>query len=369
MSRRRVLHIIEKLVRAGAEHSMLNICVALKEQYDPCVAAFIGGKLEAKLAEAEIPTYVLQPEEVPAPTPWQRFSFCWRLIRQLKPDIVHTHSAYGNTLGRLAAHLQGLPTIAHIRGRGGKYGTITHKLLYRLCQRGNTRLVAISNGIGRELHRATGLLPQTIYNAVDESWFAPEAIPPGDIRKELGLPDETFLVGSLGRIVEVKNYPGMLRCAQRVCQAVDDVHCVFGGEGELLDEMNALKDSMGLAERVHFLGFRSDVARILHDIDVFLFMSHGESFGRVLVEAMWTQTPVVAARVMGVEEVVEDGSGGFLVPPDDDEAAAARVLELYHSQELRRQMGEAGYASAQSRFSIGTLAEKLSLVYEELLGE
>lgn len=367
MNSPRVLHVIEGLSPYGAEHSMLNICVALRNRFAPTVIAFRGGILEERLVAAGVPTFVLQPDPCVSPSPRQRFAFCWTKISELRPDLVHTHYAYANTLGRIAAHLQGVPTVAHIRGYEGRWGTLAYKLLYRLAGLGRTRVIAISDGLGQQFRKATGISPQTIYNSIDETWFTPEAITPGDIRRELGLRPDAFLIGTVARLVEQKNHRAILRCAQRVCSATDDTHFVFAGDGELLSELAELRSALGLAGRVHFLGFREDVARVLNDIDVFLFMSHGEGFGRVLVEAMLMRRPIVATSVMGVNEIVRDGHEGFLVPPDDDAAAAERVLRLYRDTLLRERMGASGYQTATERFSLHVMSEKIAQVYEELL--
>ena len=373
MRRPRVLHIIETLVPAGAEHCMMNICKALKDRYEPFIAAFYGGALEEKIGNAGIPVTKMRPVKLHSQDDksllglWRRFDFCRKAIRELRPDLVHTHMDYANVLGGMAAHRQGVPTVRHIHGVEGKSGTLLYRILYNLTQNRQTQLLAVSDGLSRVFRDATGLTPMTLYNAVDESWFRSENIPQRDMRDELGLPPDTFLVGTVGRLVNAKNYPAVLRCAQRVCGEAKDVHFLAAGDGPLLDEMVAQADSMGLGQRVHFLGLRDDVPRILRDIDVFLLMSHGEGFGLVLVEAMWMRRPIVATNVRGINEVLTDGVEGFLVPPDDDEMAAQRVAELCDHPELRTQMGEAGYATATTRFSSSALASSLAQVYDQLL--
>lgn len=367
MSRPRVLHMIETLAPYGGEHSMLNICVALHEQYEPVVLAFGGGALETKLAELGIPAHAM-PTVVGRPlTLRERFTFCWRKLKEFRPDIFHGHSAYPNTVGRIAAHLQGIPTVAHIRGIEGQWGTLAYRLSYRLAQRGRTQVVAVSEGLAREFQIATGLRPRVIHNAVDESWFAPDAVPDGDIRRELGLPPDTFLVGTVGRVTEVKMYPVILRCAQRVCRDRDDVHFVAAGDGELMGEMIAQAESLGLSARFHFLGRRNDVPRILADIDVYILMSRGEGFSRSILEAMWMRCPIVATNVMGIQEAFQDGVEGYLVPADDHEAAAERILQLYDDAGLRARMGEAGLLTAQSKYSIQALAGEVGELYDGLL--
>jgi glycosyltransferase involved in cell wall biosynthesis len=375
MSRPRVLHMIETLRPYGAGQSMTNVCHSLEERYEPFVAAFFGGALGPMLEEMGIRVVTMAPSKEGRSkqrgpfTLLRRWRFCQRAVRDVTPDIVHTHSDSGNTLGRIAAHLHGIPTVAHLRGPEELCGTWIYRAAYRLAQRGCTRVVAVSDGIGEAFQKATGIPTRTIYNAVDERRFAHPDSAPGDIRRELGLTGGDFVVGTLAGFNPMKDYPALLRCAQRCCAVAEDVHFVCAGDGPRYAEMTQLRDELGLASKVHFLGYRDDVVNLLRGFDAFILMSEGEGFARSIIEAMLMGLPVVATDVVGINEALDDGVEGFLVPAGDAEAAAQRVLELYHNPELRRAMGQAGLARAQARHSLAGLADNIARVYEELLAE
>ncbi|NSW56905.1 MAG: glycosyltransferase [Armatimonadetes bacterium] len=368
MRRPRVMHIIGCLDPYGSERSMLNVCLSLRDRYTPSVLAFRGGAMETMLRAHEIPFATLAPDGERNPSVWSRFWFCMNNIRRYRPDIVHTHYEYGNTLGRIAAHLLGIPTVAHVRGTERLCGTLLYRIAYRVAHVGQTRLVTVSGGLADKMRLATGLDSITIYNAVDENVILNASNPRKEMCVALGIAPDSFVIGTVGRVEHVKDYPTLLRCAARVCAMTDQAHFVCVGDGSLFSEMQQLRDRLGLQDRVHFLGFREDVGAILNSLHVFAITSLGEGFPRSVVEAMWAGLPIVGTRVIGTEETIVDGQQGFLVPAGDDAAMAERILQLYHDPKLREQMGQQAYERVRDKFSLDALARSIDALYRELLG-
>ncbi|MBP8951428.1 MAG: glycosyltransferase [Armatimonadetes bacterium] len=368
MKRPRVMHIIGCLAPYGSERSMLNVCLSLRDRYEPIVLAFGGGTLARTLADEGIQFETMSSAETEEGSLWRRFEFCRNRIRRYQPDLVHTHYAYSNVLGRLAAHMQGIPTVGHIRGPERLSGTLLYRTAYRVAHHGRTRLVAVSRGLADVVEAATGLRPLTIYNAVDEAALFPESGVPADLNRELGVDDGAYLVGTVGRVEPRKDYPSLLRCAQKVCRAAPDLHFVCVGDGRQREDMERLRDEMGLSGRVHFLGYRDDIGAILQRLDVFISTALAEGLPRVVLEAMWAGLPVVGTRVLGTEETIIDGQQGFLVPAGDDEAMAERILQLYRDPQLREQMGQQAYERVRDKFSLDALARSIDALYRELLG-
>lgn len=368
MGRKRVLHIIESLVPYGAEKLMASIALGLRADFEPEVLAFRGGELESTLAELGVRTHVLDaPRWRPVATV-RRLQFCWDRLREVRPDIVHTYLLYPDTCGRLLAHMQGIPTVCHLQGWVGIAGSPLYRLRYRVAHSRNSAIIAVSNGLAERFHAATGLAVRTVYNAIDEEALLRDSVDDLDTRVDLGLPSDAFIVCTVGRLSAEKNHAALLRCAQLVCRARDDVHFVCAGDGALLGQLTQMRDRMGLATRVHFLGYRRDVGRILRDADVFCLMSRGEGFGMVIVEAMFMQCVVVATDVMGINEIVEDGVSGLLVRDDDDRAAAERLLMLHRDRALLSSLAEAGRTRAETVFGREGMLRAVRGIYEELLG-
>lgn len=368
MKRPRVMHIIGCLAPYGSERSMLNICLSLQDRYEPFVAAFRGGAMEPVLRMHGIPFATLAPDGGRSPSVWARFWFCLVNIRRYRPDVVHTHYEYGNTLGRIAAHMLGVPTVAHVRGLERMWGTFLYRVAYRAASLGRTRMVTVSNGLAEKMKVATGLESITVYNAVDEHTILDAADSRIEMYATLGIAPDSFIIGTVGRVEYVKDYPTLLRCAARVCAMTDRAHFVCVGDGTLFSEMQQLRDSLNLQGRVHFLGFREDIGVILNSLHVFAITSLGEGFPRSVVEAMWAKLPIVGTDVVGVSETIVDGQQGFLVPAGDDEAMAERILQLYRDPQLREQMGQQAYERVRDKFSLDALARSIDALYRELLG-
>lgn len=367
MPRPRVLHVIESLRPYGAEHGVLNLCVALADRYDAHVVSVYGGALVGRFIARGIPVHTLADESATGHRRLAIAAHFWRAIRRVRPDLVHTHLGYANTLGRLVAHMHGIPTVAHIRGRDGQWGTWPHRLAYRLAAHGRTVVLAVSRGMAEDFLRATGMTAEVVYNAVDDSEFASRRPRDADLRKDLGLSRGTPLVGTVARFSHQKNYPLFLRAASLVCARRPAVRFLAVGGGPLFARAATLRDKLGLRGRVHLLGERQDVPTLLPQLTVFLLTSRWEGLPRAVLEASHSGLPIVATDVMGTNEAVLDGITGFLVPPDDARGIACRVLELLADAGLRREMGGRGREFVRSEFGLGRLAEQLDAVYRALL--
>jgi glycosyltransferase involved in cell wall biosynthesis len=142
---------------------------------------------------------------------------------------------------------------------------------------------------------------------------------------------------------------------------------VIVGDGPQRDELVALARDLGIADRVIFAGFRTDVPDLMSAFDLFVLASVFEPFGLVLVEAMALEKPVVASRVNGIPEVVADGEAGLLVPPRDPHALAEAAARLLRDQALARHMGQAGRGRVLARFTVEAMAGKTMALYEEIL--
>jgi glycosyltransferase involved in cell wall biosynthesis len=186
------------------------------------------------------------------------------------------------------------------------------------------------------------------------------------VRLGLGLAEQVPMCLMLGTYEPRKGHEFLLRAIQRVVRSRPDaklVICGFGYPFEI-SRVRAMIESLGLAEAVLLEGFRQDVADLLEASDVLLVPSQsGESFGLTIVEAMSHQVPVIATRVGGIPEVLQDGEGGFLVAPDDVDELAERILQLLNDEALRRQQGAKGLRRFEQKFK----AQRMAQEYAELV--
>jgi len=368
----RILRIINSLEPYGVELGIVDMCRRLTEGYQWAVLSFMGGAVADKLRECGVEVFGPNESRDNSPSMFAMFREVRKAVDSWRPHIVHGHLDRGSILGGWAAKLRGLPSIAHIHSQPRfkpphfKYGRLAYRLAYRSIAR-TAAVVTVSKGIAREFRAGTGLSSVVIYNGIDLTRFVPRSGLKCRLREELGIPNDTTVIGTVGRLEHRKNYHCMLRTARMVVAQAQNVHFAAAGDGPLMPDLATTRDGLGLAGRFHFLGYRPDVAQLLQDFDIFAFTSVGEGFGRAVAEAMATECPVVATDVVGVNEVVAPGQTGYLVPLDREEELATRIIKLARDPELRRKMGQAGRKRVQEHFSLSSMAAKFAHLYTQLV--
>ncbi len=184
-----------------------------------------------------------------------------------------------------------------------------------------------------------------------------------DLRMELGLPQNAFLVLSVGELNENKNQQVIIRA---IAQLKDpDIHYVLCGRGDRLDALKALAGELGVSDRVHFLGYRKDIADICRQCDVFAMPSRREGLSFATIEAKYCGLPVVNSGIGGLKDITGDGLSGYVCSPEDAQQYAESIRRLKNNPELRKQMGEhnrktvADYTLEQTKQEILRLIREL----------
>src|SRR5215470_1896315 len=302
----------------------------------------------------------------------------YRLIRRERPHIVHTHAAKPGVLGRLAARLAGVPLVVHtFHGHilHGYYGPLMSRLLRwmeRLLARRTDRIIAVSEQVKQDLVRY-GVAPARKISVIplgfDLGPFLDSAQHQGALFRELGLTNGARLVGIVGRIFPIKNHHLFLEAAARVAAEEAYARFLVVGDGVLRQEIEARARSLGLADRVTFTGWRRDLPRVYPDLDVLVVSSRNEGTPVSAIEAMASGCPVVATRVGGLPDLIEDGKTGSLVPSEDAEALAGAILRVLRDREAARAMAEAAREWVSQRFRARRLIGDMEQLYGELLAE
>lgn len=317
-----------------------------------------------------------------------------KLLRTLKPDVVHTHTAKAGFLGRLAALVAGVPVRVHtfhghvLHGYFGRLKSRVFLALERLLGRVTDRLVVLSEGQRGELAELYRVAPEAKCRVVPLGFdLSPFEKPPGPgrIRSRVGLPPGVLLIGFIGRLVPIKN-PWLLLEALALMKAhrigPDGVHAVIVGGGELEDALKRAAAERGLDHHVTWLGWQREMPAIYADLDLVVLTSNNEGTPVALIEAMASGRPFVATAVGGVRDLMR-GPGqsrrgpldreitvydnGLLVPPHDPGALAAACLWCLENREAARRMGGAGREFALQRFDKARLVRDIQALYTELL--
>ncbi len=341
-----------------------------------------GSMDDAALERGVEPVYLpaLQREIVP-PADAIAVAQVLRLIREIRPHVLHTHTAKAGAVGRVAARLAGSarpPVVAHtfhghvLRGYFSASKTEAFRRLETTLARTTDALIAVSPEVRDDLV-ALGVAPpeKIVVVRLGLDLEARTAVAPGAaaaLRRELGVPDASFLVGWLGRLTEIKRPFDLVTAFARLDEAPAP-HLVIAGDGPLRDETEELARSLGVGQRVHFTGFRRDVGAVYAACDAIVLTSANEGTPVSIIEALAAGRPAVSTDVGGVSDVVRDGTSGFLVPPGDIDAIADRLGRLARDPELRRSLGSAGREDVLPRYSIPRLVHDIDSLYRRLLEE
>ncbi|MEE2637945.1 MAG: glycosyltransferase [Acidobacteriota bacterium] len=299
-----------------------------------------------------------------------------RVTRQIRPHIVHTHTAKAGFLGRVAARMSRVPIVVHTyHGHvlSGYYGP-GRVFALRQMERGlaclTDRLIAVSERVREDLV-SLRIAPRRRFAVVplglELDQLAAATNHRGVLRGELGLSRETKLVGIVGRLFPIKNHGLLLDAMARLATAREGIRLVVVGDGILRATLEERARRPDLSGKVFFTGWRFDLPEIYADLDVLAVSSRNEGTPVSAIEAMAAGCPVVATRVGGLPDVIADGRTGTLVPPDDAPALAAaigRVLDDWvRTDRLRRE----AQADVRRRYSVSRLVADLQRLYVELL--
>ncbi len=300
----------------------------------------------------------------------------YRLMRRLKPHIVHTHTAKPGFLGRVAARLAGVPVIVHtyhghvLQGYYGQVKTAALRRMERWLARLSDQLVAVSRQVKRDLV-SYGIADAdriiVVPLGLELSPYLDVQRHSGTLRREFGWASDEQLVGIVGRIFPIKNHALFLDAAARVACRLPRSRFVVVGDGVLREEMQQQAGRLGLGNRVVFTGWRRDLPRLYADLNVLVVSSENEGTPVSAIEAMASGCPVVATKVGGLTDLLDDGVTGLLVPPRDAEALADAIESVLTNGAMASAFRVAGRSSVRRRFRSDRLVADLEHLYEDLL--
>jgi len=350
-------------VVGGGELSLMDLLRGLdRDRWAPVLVVPEDGEVAARGRDLDLPVHViaLPPLRRPGPGSLKAVNALVRLARATDAALIHANGsramAYAGVAGRLTAR----PTLWHVRIAD------SDGLVDRALSAMATAVIAPSRAVARRFPWVPAKV-RLVPNGIDLGWFAPRPASKA-LRAGFAVPASAPLALSIGRHVAEKGYRHLVAAAALVARSQPDTHWILVGDGELRGELEAQARGLGLDARVHFAGWRDDVANVLALADVFVLSSESEGFGRVLVEAMAMGRAVVATAVGGIPDIVVAGETGLLVEPSDPGALAGAVMALLDDPARATRLGAAGRARAESTFSLGAHVDAVERVYEEVLG-
>ncbi len=382
----RVLQLTGITVGGSAEHLLQLATLLPPDRFETTIALSGGGPLDDEIRSSGLPVLDYAPSHgaghFKQATPdgpvelLRQFLRMRAAIRRHRFDVVHTHTSVAGAMGRVAAWSAGTPVRLHmLHAYAGHDGVPQPKrTVYRLVERAlgpfTTHYVAGSQfirdvGVRHRLFRPQDVtvIPYSSRMTVGDATAADRA----RLRRELALPPDALLIALVGRIEDQKGVDLLIRAVPTVIAQVPGAHVLVVGDGTRRAEAEALAVELGVADHVHFTGWRHDLADVMRAVEVLALPSRWEAFGIVNLEAMAAARPVVGFAVEGIPEVVVHGETGLLSPAGAVDDLARDLVRVLTDPELAARLGSAGRRRFVEHYVPEQMMQAHAALYEELL--
>ncbi len=358
----KILHIITDTNIGGAGRYLVNLVTQPAFSDMDVIIACPDGDLGDALDSISVQRIPVSGRDISFSLSFTLELF--KLIKSLKPDVVHTHSCLS---GRLAAKSLGVPVIYTKHGEVlDSSGNFVKRLGYKWASMLlSDRVIAISNHVAQQLIEL-GVNPAkitVIYNGIQISEFKPKNFDQTYNQKER----DEITIGTLARLDPVKRLDVLIEAARIVVNSLPEARFVIGGAGPMEQALLQKIQDLKLETYVKMVGFVEDVPAFLAGLDIFALSSDSEGLGLAVIEAMAQGLPVVATAVGGVIEVVQDNVTGFLVPPGNPRDMAQCLVRLAIDPQMAAHMGRNGRKRVEELFDAKVMAQKTVEVYEEVV--
>jgi glycosyltransferase involved in cell wall biosynthesis len=381
----RVTHIITRLVIGGAQENTVATVLGLRQKADVRVHLVSGpttgseGSMESSFANCPDALSIV-PTLVRPVHPWNDVR-AWRdlthLLHKARSEIVHTHSGKAGILGRLAARRAAVPVIIHhIHGPsfGPFQGPVANAVFLtaeKIAARTTTHFICSANAMTRR-YLAAGIGCPEMYTRILSGFrIEPfvEARNDHGLRAKLGLPQDAFVIGKIGRLAPLKGHEDIFKAFAILLPQEPNARLLLIGDGPLRTQLEQRADELRLRDKIIFTGLvtPAEVSRYIGIMDCLAHLSHREALSRALPQALAAAKPVIAYDFDGADEVCLHGETGFLVRTGDLESVSRYLLELSRDPALRNRLGQRGQQLVKEQFPVENMIEQIYQLYQRLL--
>lgn len=364
--RLKVLHLVTSLEVGGAQHNMLQGLPRLDpEKYEHVICSIMDRMQMAeqfRRVGIEVHSLGLRRKTDIAVALRLR-----NLLKQIRPDVMHTYLLHGNVLGRVVGRLTGVPSIVGSEltiGQARLWGRIATKLTNPLTDAVEVNSVTGGKAAAKDLGVPTGKI-EVVLPGLDLGEFEP-TVERDMVRAELGVESSKHLVLYIGRLRPVKGVEYGIKAFAKALTQYPKMHMALAGEGAQRSELESLVGALGITENVSFLGVRNDLPDLLSAADSVLMPSLTEGFPRVAVEAMAAGKPVIATEVGGVPEAITHRESGILVPAKDIESMSMALVDLVRDVDLQERLRTAARMHVEQNYSVEKYVARLDEIYSRL---
>ena len=380
-----IVHYITRLIVGGAQENTLLTVEDQHHLFGDRVTLITGpgvgpeGSLEerARLGGLDLRLISASQRAIHPWNDWRTYRDLARMLRQIKPDLLHTHSSKAGIIGRIAASRLGLPCVHTIHGASFHFGQNplafhVYKQLERWAARPTDKFISVCDAM-TDQYVSAGIAPRdrfvTVYSGFDVEPYLSPPRPASTVRAELGLSPEHIVIGKVARLFPLKGHEYVLEAAQAVIANCPAVRFLFVGDGILRSKFEEELRSRGLRDYFVFAGLvpPEKVPELIHAMDIVVHASVWEGLARVLPQGLIAGKPVVSFDIDGAKEVVTTNETGFLVEPRSAPQLAAALNRLVGDPVLRHKFGQTGRALLTDRFRHQTMTRLIREVYTSVL--
>lgn len=367
-----IAHVVFRLDTGGMEQMLLSVINGTTEQYRHAVICLNGyTDFRNGIQSSDVAVFALGKREGKDLGSYWRL---WRLLRQLRPSLVHTYNLATLDTAPIA-RLTGSRVVHAEHGWMVERDAVPAKYVYlrRLISPFIDRFVAVAEDLKSWLKDTVHLSPARlacIPNGVDASKFSGAPELGVSMRRRMGVPADAFVVGTVARLDPVKAQARLIEAIDRLAKESEGARAVrlyIVGEGPERYRLEILIREKGLEDVVILTGERTDVPELMSMFDVFALPSHNEGMSIAILEAMASGLPVIATRVGGTPELVDAGTTGCLIEVDDVDGLATAFMLYRDDAVMARSQGEAGRARVRARFSLDAMTAQYMQLYDHVL--
>ncbi len=372
----RVLWMIDSLGPGGAESLMLPLLRSLKDRVEEprvCVLYVRAGNPTAvELEKLGIRVDLMHVRNL------RDLDHIWRVFKYVhshQPDIIHTQLETSDILGSLIGKILKIPTIATMhtldeRPLARKIKKNWRNSLRWQCLNSAARYTIAVSNFTRQHYLRLGFRSAkmiTMYNGIDLSNFTPRNAAHSAKSSLFGIPEDSTVITTVAVLREPKGVQYMLQAFGHVAALVPNAYYIIAGDGDHRKTLEEMAQSLGIADRVIFMGYRKDIPEILAASDLFVFPTLQDALPTVLLEAMAAGLPIIASQIGGVPEIITHGANGLLISPASPSSLSEACLRILQDEQLAARLTAAGLDTVQRRFDVQQQASSLYDLYQKVV--
>jgi glycosyltransferase involved in cell wall biosynthesis len=372
--RKRILIITDVFKKiGGSERNIIQLLHGMDQRkFEAYVVCYYSGELALAMRAEGFQIYGLRRGGIYSIEGVRNIIFLYRLIRKEKMDLLLTYHEGSDFLGLVLSKLCALPIISNRRDMGYKT-RLSHRVAYKLFGRYFDGVITVSNAVRSQVIKRGWFKDGkvwSIHNGINVEEYN-DHVNRESIKRSIGIEANRCIVGLIGNIKKIKGIRYFLGAASLICARKSGIEFVIIGNdlnetGNSMKDMKLLAQEMNIADRIHFLGGRKDIADLISIFDVAVISSLSEGFSNVLLEYMACAKPVVATDVGGNREAVIHGETGLLVPSENSHKLAEAINVLLDNEDMALRYGMAGRKRVEEQFTLKTMIRKYENMFEDI---